>query len=185
MDDTWKTKAHVDDVTQQSQSRAIWKPLDFGLTGARRLVFAAWLILYLLAMLGCVEPFPIWKKLDEAPFPNQVTALVTGSRGILSQQQMLTYGTWRVGFGKEAPIATADSSCAWQVRCHVEIKNLTCATLTGREEECSLHLDTLEETCLLSVKGTAEKIGISCPVDIVLARGHDKPAIARLSDAHH
>lgn len=120
-----------------------------------------------LLMSGCVEPYPIWKKLDEAPLPVQVNALVTGHRNIMTRQQMLTYEGWRVGFGAESPTATANAGCSWQVRCDIQIKHLRCETAAGGHEECSLHLDTLDEACELVVERSGEKVGIECPVDIV------------------
>jgi hypothetical protein len=134
-----------------------------------------------VAMLvsGCVEPYPIWKKLDEAPFPVKVNALVTEHRNVLSKQKMLTYEGWRVGFGSEIPTATANANCSWQVRCDVHIKYLRCETGSGGQEDCSLHLDTLDEACELLVERSGEKVGIACPVDIVLDGAEEKLSALR------
>lgn len=121
----------------------------------------------MLLLGGCVEPYPIWKKLDEAPLPVKVNALVTGHRNVLSRQQKLTYEGWRVAFGTDSPTATANANCSWQVRCDVQIQHLRCERGTGSEEDCSLHLDTLDEACELLVERSGEKVGIDCPVDIV------------------
>jgi hypothetical protein len=125
------------------------------------------LFVAMLLVSGCVEPYPIWKKLDEAPFPVKINALVTGHRNVLSRQQMLTYEGWRVSFGLESPTATANAGCSWQVRCDVQIKHLRCETAAGVQEDCSLHLDTLDEACELLVERSGEKVGIACPVDII------------------
>jgi hypothetical protein len=132
-------------------------------------------------VLGCVEPFPIWKKLDEAPYPVKVTALVTGSRSILNQQHVLTYGTWQVAFGNEAPTATAESGCSWRLGCEVKIHDLTCALVNGRAARCSLRLDTLDEACVLQIEESQQKIGIGCPVDIIFACPQDRPTVTTLS----
>ena len=121
----------------------------------------------MLLVSGCVEPYPIWKKLDEAPLPVTVNALVTGHRNILSRQHMLTYEGWRVSFGAESPTASANTNCSWQVRCDVQIKHLRCERGAGGHDDCSLHLDTLDEACVLLVERSGEKVGIDCPVDIV------------------
>ena len=116
---------------------------------------------------GCVEPYPIWKKLDEATLPVKVNALVTEHRNVLSRHQVLTYEGWRVSFGPEPPTATAHADCSWQLRCDVQIKYLRCETRAGGQEDCSLHLDTLDEACELLVERSGEKVGIVCPVDII------------------
>jgi hypothetical protein len=144
-----------------------------------RILFAIWLALYLFAALGCVEASPMWKKLDGAPYPVQVNTLVTGNRGILSQQRTLTYGDWRVGFAKDAPMATSESNCSWQLHCDVKIEPLTCAS-NGQVSDCSLLFDTLAERCDLLIAERHEKIRIACPVDIILA-AQDQSAVMRLS----
>ena len=133
---------------------------------ARFRIAALALCVAALLVSGCADPYPIWKKLDEATFPVQVNALVTGHRNVLSRQQTLTYEGWRVSFGPELPMATASLNCTWQLRCDVQIKQLQCTTVGG-QEECSLHLDTLDEACELLVEQSGEKVGIDCPVDIV------------------
>jgi hypothetical protein len=120
-----------------------------------------------VAVSGCVEPYPIWKKLDEATLPVKVNALVTEHRNVLSRHQMLTYEGWRVSFGPEAPTATAHADCSWQLRCDVQIKHLRCEAGVGGQEDCSLHLDTLDEACELLFERSGEKVGIACPVDII------------------
>jgi hypothetical protein len=130
-------------------------------------IAALGLCVAVLLVSGCVEPYPIWKKLDEAPLPAKVNALVTGHRNVLSRQQMLTYEGWRVSFGPESPTVTANANCSWQVRCDVQIKHLRCETGAGGQEDCSLHLDTLDEACELLVERSGAKVGIDCPVDIV------------------
>lgn len=126
-----------------------------------------------LPVSGCVEPYPIWKKLDEAPLPVKVNALVTEHRNVLSRHQVLTYEGWRVSFGPESPMATANADCSWQLRCDVQITHLRCEAGAGGQEDCSLHLDTLDEACELLVERSGEKVGIACPVDIIFdgARG--------------
>ncbi len=128
---------------------------------------------------GCVEPYPIWKKLDEAQFPAKVNALVTGHRNVLSRQQMLTYEGWRVSFGTESPTVTANANCSWQVRCNVQIKHLRCERGAGGQEDCSLYLDTLDEACELLVERSGEKVGLDCPVDIVFAGDEGKLSVMR------
>src|SRR5690242_8950034 len=64
----------------------------------------------LLAVSGCVEPYPIWKKLEHAPFPVTVDSLVTKNRHFLNRQHALTYEGWRVGFGPGPPTAIANAN---------------------------------------------------------------------------
>lgn len=141
--------------------------MSTGVAWVRVRITALSLCVAVLLVSACVEPYPIWKKLDEAPLPVKVRALVTGHRNVLTRQQMLTYEGWRVGFGAEPPTATANAGCSWQVRCDVQIKHLQCDTAAGGREECTLHLDTLDEACELLVDRSGEKVGIECPVDIV------------------
>ena len=137
------------------------------------------LCIAVLLLSGCVEPYPIWKKLDEAPLPVGVNALVTGHRNVLSRQQMLTYEGLRVSFGPESPTATANANCSWQLRCDVQIKYLRCETGAGSQEDCLLHLDTLDETCELLVERGGKKVGIDCPVDIVFDGDEGKLSVMR------
>ena len=116
---------------------------------------------------GCVEPYPIWKKLDNTPFPITVNALVTGNRNVLDRQHVLTYEGWRLSFGPKPPTATANAGCTWQVRCEVEIDHLRCETGKGRQEDCSLRFDTLDEACELLMERSRQTVRIACPVDIV------------------
>ena len=146
----------------------------------RRGMLAACLALCLLAA-GCAEPYPIWKKLDNAPLPIKVNALVTGNRNVLSRQHILTYEGWRVSFGLDAPIATANASCTWQVRCEVEIHHLRCETAKGGQENCSLRLDTLDEACELLIERSRERVGIACPVDIIFDASQGKLTVMRPS----
>jgi hypothetical protein len=134
---------------------------------ARFRIPAPALCVALLLVSGCVEPYPIWKKLDEASLPIKVNALVTEHRNVLSRQQGLMYEGWRVSFGPTSPTATANAGCSWQVRCEVQIKHLRCETAAGGQEDCSLQLDTLDEACELLVERSGEKAGIACPVDII------------------
>lgn len=150
----------------------------------RRGMLAACLALCVLAA-GCVEPYPIWKKLDNAPLPIKVNALVTGNRNVLSRQHILTYEGWRVSFGLDAPIATANASCTWQVRCEVEIHHLRCETAKGGQENCSLRLDTLDEACELLIERSRERVGIACPVDIIFDASQGKLTVMRPSQDHN
>lgn len=150
----------------------------------RRGMLAACLALCLLAA-GCAEPYPIWKKLDNAPLPIKVNALVTGNRNVLSRQHILTYEGWRVSFGLDAPIATANASCTWQVRCEVEIHHLRCETAKGGQENCSLRLDTLDEACELLIERSRERVGIACPVDIIFDASQGKLTVMRPSQDHN
>jgi hypothetical protein len=136
--------------------------------------------LYLLTV-GCAEPYPIWKKLDSAPLPIKVNALVTGNRNVLSRQHILTYEGWRVSFGLDAPTATANAACTWQVRCEVEIDHLRCETAKGSQENCSLRLDTLDEACALLIERNREKVGIPCPVDIIFDAAQGKLTVMKPS----
>jgi hypothetical protein len=146
----------------------------------RRGILAACLALGLFGA-GCVEPYPIWKKLDNAPFPVTVNALVTGNRNVLSRQHILTYEGWRISFGLDAPTATANTDCTWQARCEVQIHHLRCETETGSQENCSLRLDTLDEACELLIERSRETVGIACPVDIIFDPAQDKLTVMKPS----
>jgi len=130
---------------------------------------------------GCVEPSPIWKKLDNAPFPIKVNALVTGNRNVLSRQHILTYEDWRISFGLDTPTATANAGCTWQARCEVEIHHLRCETGKGSQENCSLRLDTLDEACELLIERSRETVGIACPVDIIFDPAQSKLTVMKPS----
>jgi len=130
---------------------------------------------------GCVEPYPIWKKLDNAPFPIKVNALVTGNRNVLSRQHILMYEGWRLSFGPDAPTATANAGCTWQVRCEVEISHLKCDTGKGTQENCSLRFDTLDEACELLMERSRETVRIACPVDIIFDAAQDRLTVMKPS----
>ena len=144
----------------------------------RRGIVAACVSLCLL-VVGCVEPYPIWKKLDSAPFPIKVNALVTGNRNVLSRQHILTYEGWRISFGLDTPTATAKAGCTWQARCEVEIHQLRCETAKGGQEDCSLRLDTLDEACELLIERSRETVGIVCPVDIMFDVAQSKLTVMK------
>jgi hypothetical protein len=143
-------------------------------------MLAACMSLYLLTV-GCAESYPIWKKLDDAPLPMKVNALVTGHRNVLSRQRILAYEGWRVKFALDAPTATANTACAWQVRCEIEINPLSCETANGSQENCSLRLDTLDEACALLIERSREKVAIACPVDIIFGAAQDKLTVMKPS----
>jgi len=146
----------------------------------RRGMLAACISLGLLGE-GCVEPYPIWKKLDTAPFPIKVNALVTGNRNVLSRHHILMYEGWRLSFGPDAPTATANAGCTWQVRCEVEIDHLRCETGKGRQEDCSLRFDTLDEACELLMERSRETVRIACPVDIIFDAAQGKRTVMKPS----
>ena len=143
-------------------------------------MLAACVSLYLLT-IGCAESYPIWKKLDGAPLPIKVNALVTGNRNVLSRQHILAYEGWRVSFALDVPTATANSACAWQVRCEIDINPLRCEAANGSQENCSLRLDTLDEACALLIDRSHEKIGIACPVDIIFDAPQGKLTVMKPS----
>ena len=143
-------------------------------------MLAACVSLYLLT-IGCAESYPIWKKLDGAPLPIKVNALVTGNRNVLSRQHILAYEGWRVSFALDVPTATANAACAWQVRCEIEINPLRCEAANGSQENCSLRLDTLDEACALLIDRSHEKIDIACPVDIIFDAAQDKLTVMKPS----
>ena len=67
------------------------------------------------------------------------------------------------------------------MRCEVEIDHLRCETGKGRQENCSLRFDTLDEACELFMERSRETVRIACPVDIIFDAVQDRRTVMKPS----
>ena len=128
----------------------------------RHLFMCAWAVM----VMGCTTPDPLlWQRYTENDFPAQVQSVMTRLGDILDNEHKLTYGSWKIGFGKGNP--PASYTCAQDSICEIRISNLRCDRSPSGSVPCDLKLYN-DATCQLIFPERRETLQIACPLDVSL-----------------
>jgi hypothetical protein len=118
-----------------------------------------------LMVLGCATDSLLWQRFTEKDFPARVDSVMTRFGDSLDTEHTLTYGPWKVGFGKDKP--NAFYNCPQDSICYIVISNLRCDHFTSGSAPCELKLYD-DATCKLVIPKRLESFRIGCPLDVSL-----------------
>jgi len=121
---------------------------------------------FAVMVMGCTTTDPLlWQRYTEKDFPAQVHSVMTRLGDILDNEHKLTYGSWKIGFGKGNP--PAYYTCAQDSICEIRISNLRCDRSPSGSVPCDLKLYN-DATCQLIFPERREALQIWCPLDVSL-----------------
>ncbi len=118
-----------------------------------------------LMVLGCATNSLLWQRFTEKDFPAQVDSVMTRFGDSLDTEHRLTYGSWKIGFGKDKP--NASYHCPQDSICSIVISNLRCDYSAGGSAPCDLKLSD-DATCKLVIPERRESFRLECPLDVSL-----------------
>jgi hypothetical protein len=118
-----------------------------------------------LMVLGCATNSLLWQRFTEKDFPARVDSVMTQFGDSLDPKNTLTYGSWKIGFGKDKP--NASYKCPQDSICYIVISNLRCDHSAGGSAPCQLKLYN-DASCKLVIPERRESFQVGCPLDVSL-----------------
>lgn len=118
-----------------------------------------------LMVLGCATNSLLWQRFTEEDFPARVDSVMTQFGESLDLKNTLTYGPWKIGFGKDKP--NASYKCPQDSICYIVISNLRCDHSAGGSAPCHLKLYN-DASCRLVIPERQESFQVECPLDVLL-----------------
>lgn len=118
-----------------------------------------------LMVLGCATNSLLWQRFTEKDFPARVDSVMTRLGDSLDAEHRLTYGSWKIGFGKDKP--NASYNCPQDSTCSIVISNLRCEHSAGGSAPCQLKLSD-DAICKLVIPERRESFRLECPLDVSL-----------------
>jgi hypothetical protein len=117
-------------------------------------------------VLGCATNSLLWQRFTEKDFPARVDSVMSPfGDSSMDTEHRLTYGPWKIGFGKDKP--TASYNCPQDSICYIVISNLRCDHSAGGSAPCHLKLYN-DATCKLVIPERRESFRLGCPRDVSL-----------------